>query len=385
MINSYISKGSFDMKFNKFKVACLVILSITFAILNFNNFTSNKLHSSQWETIIADQTIYELTVLSKNLNVEQDVEWRYSGFDQQQSRSVPLKTETRERWSSPVLVWTGEEQRSPNQGGTQVQSSAGFLDNKILTRTAAGQFIAIGLDGQVIWRYKPLHGDFASRGWSTATVNGETRILAAEGSFLKCINASDGSGCRGFGADGYVETCSKSRINPIVHEDRIILLGYNFCITSILLKNGKVMYSKPLNKEQLNNFGGGIWSNVAYFQGDKSVIFGTANAKPTWDGRSRPGDNNFSNSIVSVDLFSGEINWNFQEIAHDLWDLDTASPPVIAQIKNDKLGLLDVVIAATKLGNTLVLDARTGELLNDFEFVDSEKSLLSGNIPLIKG
>jgi len=336
----------------------------------------NMFYPPQWEYEIFDKPIYEIIAKSKNQTEDQDVEWKYSSFDQKQSRSVALKTVTSESWVSPVLIWTGKE--IGNSVGSQVQSSAGFIDNKILTRTAAGHFIAIGLDAEIIWRYEPSRGVFAKRGWSSAIVDGESRLLASEGKFLKCINTSDGSSCKDFGDNGYVEVCSESRINPVVHDDRVILLGTSFCITSVDLISGKVHYSKPLNKNNITNFGGTIWSNAAYYEKNKSIIFGTANAKPNFDGRSRPGDNNFSNSIVSVDLISGEINWNFQEISHDIWDLDTASPPVIAEINNDKLGLLDVVIAVTKLGNTLILDALTGKLLNDFEFVDSEKSLLLG-------
>jgi quinoprotein glucose dehydrogenase len=335
----------------------------------------NTFYSAKWEFKIFDKTIYELIANSKNKSQDQDVEWRYSSFDQQGSRSVVLKTVPKESWTSPVLVWTGNDTLGV---GSQVQSSAGFFDNKILTRTAAGHFIAIGLNGDILWRYEPSRGVFAKRGWSSAIINGESRLLASEGKFLKCINTSDGSNCKGFGSNGYAEVCHESKINPIVHDDRVILLGSSFCITSIDLINGNVVYSKPLNKDNLKNFGGSIWSNAAYYKENKSIIFGTANAKPDFDGRSRPGDNNFSNSIVSVDLMSGEINWAFQEIAHDLWDLDTASPPVVAQIHSDKLGALDVVIAVTKLGNTLVLNASTGELLNDFKLVDSEKSLLLG-------
>jgi quinoprotein glucose dehydrogenase len=382
------------MKFSKLNAFfTIILLLVIFTLLGLSlPFVKNIVRSSlppkiiepaQWEYEIFDKPIYEIIVNSKpRINgikiqtQDHDVEWRYSSFDQKQSRSVALKTVNSESWISPVLVWTGKE--ISNAAGSQVQSSAGFIDNKILTRTAFGHFIAIGLDAEIIWRYEPSRGVFAKRGWSSAIVNGESRILAAEGKFLKCINTSDGSNCKDFGNNGYVEVCNESVINPIVHDDRVILLGSSFCITSIDLTTGKVHYSKPLNKNNITNFGGSIWSNAAYYEGNESIIFGTANAKPMFDGRSRPGDNNFSNSIVSVDLISGEINWNFQEISHDIWDLDTASPPIVAQINNDKLGLLDVVIAATKLGNTLILNAQTGELLNDFKFVDSEKSLLLG-------
>ena len=45
----------------------------------------------------------------------------------------------------------------------------------------------------------------------------------------------------------------------------------------------------------------------------------------------------------------------FQETCHDIWNLDIPSTPILTTI--NKYGKrIDVVVAVTKLGNTLVLD-----------------------------
>ena len=67
-----------------------------------------------------------------------------------------------------------------------------------------------------------------------------------------------------------------------------------------------------------------------------------------------------------------KILWTFQEVAHDLWDYDIASPPLLAKIKiNNKF--LDVVIVTTKIGNTLIFDRLTGKS-RDINYINVPKS-----------
>ena len=48
---------------------------------------------------------------------------------------------------------------------------------------------------------------------------------------------------------------------------------------------------------------------------------------PTIDeyGGNRPGDNLFAESLVAVDLKTGERKWHFQFVHHPLWDHDMSS------------------------------------------------------------
>jgi quinoprotein glucose dehydrogenase len=329
-----------------------------------------------WKYQVHDQKLYKNILKTKDLNNSNDIEWRYSGFDQAQTRSVSLGKTNINNWKLPRLIWSANEIGLKSH--KQVQSSAGFIDKKILTKTASGNFIAIGLDGKQRWKYKPSYGSFAHRGWASAQVHGRIRLFAPEGKFLKCINIDDGTNCEYFGNDGYVEICANSKVNPIISDDKIVVFGNNFCATSVGLLDGIIHYNKPLNPTKDKNFGGTIWANIAYFSVNDSAIIGTGNAKPAFDGRKRPGDNKHANSIVSIDLSSGNVNWAFQEISHDLWDLDIGAPPIVSKLHKQHKESIDVVVAGTKLGNTLVLDALTGELLNDFELIKSKKSILFG-------
>lgn len=90
--------------------------------------------------------------------------------------------------------------------------------------------------------------------------------------------------------------------------------------------------------------GGGVWQNPAVDLEANRVYFVVGNPSPDLDGALRPGDNLYTDSLVSVDLNTGEYVCHFQYIAHDVWDLDAVSPPIITTVKdadgNDVKGVL---------------------------------------------
>ncbi len=90
--------------------------------------------------------------------------------------------------------------------------------------------------------------------------------------------------------------------------------------------------------------GGGVWQNPAVDMETRRVYFVVGNPSPDLDGSLRPGDNLYTNSLVSVDLDTGQYQCHFQYIAHDVWDLDAVSPPIITTVSdasgNDVKGIL---------------------------------------------
>ena len=99
----------------------------------------------------------------------------------------------------------------------------------------------------------------------------------------------------------------------------------------------------------------------------------TGNPRPALIGKSRPGKNKNANSIIAVKLDEKKILWTFQEVAHDLWDYDIASPPLLAKIKINN-NFFDVVIVTTKIGNTLIFDRLNGTSLHDINYSKVPKS-----------
>ena len=96
--------------------------------------------------------------------------------------------------------------------------------------------------------------------------------------------------------------------------------------------------------------GGGVWQNPAVDLKTNRIYFVVGNPSPRHDGSLRPGDNLYTNSLVSVDLDTGKYVCHFQYIAHDLWDLDAVSPPILIDVKDKDGKVVSGVIHGGKTG-----------------------------------
>ena len=80
--------------------------------------------------------------------------------------------------------------------------------------------------------------------------------------------------------------------------------------------------------------GGGVWMNPAVDLATRTIFFVVGNPSPDLFGAARPGDNLYTDSMVALNLDTGEYKWHFQYIAHDVWDLDAVSPPILVDVKD---------------------------------------------------
>jgi len=100
--------------------------------------------------------------------------------------------------------------------------------------------------------------------------------------------------------------------------------------------------------------GGGVWQNPSLDLATNRIYFVVGNPSPDLDGSIRPGDNLYTNSLVSLDLDTGKYVCHFQYIAHDVWDLDAVSPTVLVDVKDKDGKLVPGVIHAGKTGHVYV-------------------------------
>lgn len=110
-------------------------------------------------------------------------------------------------------------------------------------------------------------------------------------------------------------------------------------------------------------FGGGsIYSTPALDAKTGWLYFGVGNPSPQMDGDARPGDNLYTSSLVAVDARTGKPQWFWQQVPHDLWGYDVASPPMLfeATVAGRKV---PAVAQASKLGWMFVHDRVSGALL----------------------
>jgi alcohol dehydrogenase (cytochrome c) len=75
--------------------------------------------------------------------------------------------------------------------------------------------------------------------------------------------------------------------------------------------------------------GGAMWITGSYDPATNQVIWGTGNPVPMFDPTYRPGDNLYTNSMISWNPDSGNMNWYFQYTPGDHWDYDEAHTHIL--------------------------------------------------------
>lgn len=118
--------------------------------------------------------------------------------------------------------------------------------------------------------------------------------------------------------------------------------------------------------------GGSVWTTPAIDPELGLLYIGTGNPSPQMEDSTRPGDNLYTVSLVALDIKTGRLRWHHQQVPHDRWGYDVASPPVLFDYEeNGKT--IKAVGQASKLGWFFVHDRETGELIRLSEpFINQE-------------
>jgi quinohemoprotein ethanol dehydrogenase len=171
---------------------------------------------------------------------------------------------------------------------------------------------------------------------------------------------------------------------PVFYDGRIFIgtaggdIGARGQIGAYDVKTGKqiwLFHTVPGPGERFGNtwegdsykYGGaGVWNHVAVDPDLGMIYMGTGNAGPDTYGPVRGGDNLFTASVLAVDLKTGGYKWHFQEVRHDIWDYDAASPPVLAEVtyRGQKRQIL---MHPGKTGWLYILDRASGKPLIGIE------------------
>ena len=110
--------------------------------------------------------------------------------------------------------------------------------------------------------------------------------------------------------------------------------------------------------------GGSFWESPLVDAARHLIVIGTGNPEP-WNSRG-PGMNLYTDSIVGIDLYTGQLKWYFQQVHHDLWDSDLPNNGVLFDgtfnIKG-KAVKRPAVAFVNKVGMTWVIDRVTGKPL----------------------
>ena len=190
------------------------------------------------------------------------------------------------------------------------------------------------------------------------------------------IDAQTGKKHKQFGSSGSV--VSNTITAPMIYNNFLVLVRADLKAVHMFDKNtGEDLSLIRLFDNRRNFSGGAPWSGVALDKKNGIVFISTGNPQPSLYGVNREGSNIRSSSLIAVDLKSKKVLWDFQETFHDLWDYDMASPPILHNLRiNNKI--IEVVIATTKVGNTIILERKTGMPIFNLDY---KKVLYKSDIP----
>jgi quinohemoprotein ethanol dehydrogenase len=107
--------------------------------------------------------------------------------------------------------------------------------------------------------------------------------------------------------------------------------------------------------------GGAVWDGISYDPQLDLLYFGTGN--PAAGAHHKHDDRLFADCIVAVRPETGQYVWHYQEVPDDVWDYDSTSQLILADIKVDDR-VRKVIIHAPKDGFVYVLDRATGKLIS---------------------
>jgi alcohol dehydrogenase (cytochrome c) len=238
----------------------------------------------------------------------------------------------------------------PNNRGVAV------LDDKVYLATLDAKLVALDAKtGKPVWTVTIADPELGySETMAPTAVNGKILIGTNGGEygirgFVKAYDAKDGKLIWNF------DTIPENSVGVWATKDATGRdMHRNIAAEKeVLAKNG----------DPYKTLGGGVWQNPAVDLATKRIYFVVGNPSPDLDGSLRPGDNLYTDSLVSVDLDTGKYVCHFQYIAHDVWDLDAVSPAVLVDVKDKSGKTIPGVMHAGKTGHVYVHDRKDCSLI----------------------
>ncbi|HTS48172.1 MAG TPA: PQQ-binding-like beta-propeller repeat protein [Bryobacteraceae bacterium] len=104
----------------------------------------------------------------------------------------------------------------------------------------------------------------------------------------------------------------------------------------------------------------GVWTQITVDEDLGLVYLPVESPTSDWYGGHRPGNNLYGESLVCVDLKTGQRKWFYQVVHHPIWNYDLSSAPILADINVDGKPIKAVALPG-KQAFLYVFDRVTGK------------------------
>ena len=355
------------------------------------------------------------TAQSSSMPSTRNGDWTHYTADVRGSKYAPLDQINASNFNKLEVAWRFKTDNLGTRPEFKLEGTP-LAIRGVLYATAGTRRSVVALDGrtgELIWSHSYREGNRAAiaprqlsgRGVSYWTDGkGDERILyVTTGYRLIALNARNGAMIPSFGEGGVVDM-KKGAVfgkgqqidletgeiglhsTPTLVKD-VVIVGSSFkegmtvrthnntkgLVRAFDVKSGKVLWTfntipRPgefgndtwENESWAINGNTGVWTQITVDEELGLVYLPVEDPTSDFYGGHRPGNNLFGDSLVCVDLKTGQRKWHFQIAHHPIWDYDLSSAPLLADITvNGKA--IKAVALPTKEAFLYVFDRVTGQ------------------------
>jgi quinoprotein glucose dehydrogenase len=357
-----------------------------------------------------------------------ETEWPTYTADLAGTRYRPFDQINASNFNDLEVAWRLKTDMFGNRPEYKLEGTP-LVVNGVLYTTAGSRRAAIAVDaatGELLWVHGEREGkrgaaaprQLSGRGlayWSDGTA--ERILYITQGYRLVCLDAKTGVRVPSFGEDGIVDLKQNDdqtifpdlitgeiglHAAPIVVGNTVIVgaafregftpssmrnnkgyvrgfdvrTGKRLWIFHTIPQKGEFGYDTWLNGSAEYTGNTGVWTQITVDEELGLVYLPVESPTGDFYGGHRPGNNLFGESLVCIDLKTGERRWHFQLVHHPLWDMDISSAPILADITVNGHPV-KAVAQPSKQGFLYVFDRVTGKPVWPIE----EKPVEAGSVP----
>jgi len=353
-------------------------------------------------------------------------EWRSYAGDLASTRYAPLDQINKDNFTKLEVAWRFKTDSFGARPETNFEGTP-LMVGGVIFSTVGSRRSVVAIDaatGETLWTHREDEGPrgeaaprrLSGRGlayWSDGT---DSRVLyVTPGYRLIALDAKTGQMVRGFGTNGVVDLKLNNDQNmdlvngeiglhaaPVVGRNVIVIgaahlsggvprrmnneKGY---IRGFDVRTGRrlwIFHTIPL----LGEFGNDTWEQESFANTGNAGVWGQMSIDedlgivympvelPTGDyyGGHRPGSGLFGESLLALDLMTGQRKWHYQLVHHGIWDFDIPCAPILADITVNGRAI-KAVAQPTKQSWFYVFDRVTGQPVWPFE----ERPVAKGDVP----
>lgn len=338
--------------------------------------------------------------------------WPTYGANLASHRYSPADQITKDNFNQLQVAWRLKTDFLGPRPDT-LYSATPLQVDRVLYTTAGMRRAVIALDavtGEMLWMHSEDEGvrgrnaprQGAGRGvayWADAAGTDRRVLYVTPGYRLKALDATTGIPIPSFGKDGVVDLklemdqevdldTAELGLNatPLVVGDVIVVgashrpgtaprtmrnakghvrgydvrTGKRLWIFHTIPQRGQFGYDTWLEDSAEYNGNTGVWSQMSA-DPELGLVYLPVEM-PTGDyyGGHRPGDNLFADSLVALDVRTGQRRWHYQTVHHDLWDWDLSCAPILFDMTIDGR-TVKAIAQPTKHAFLFVFNRETGE------------------------